>query len=750
MNRRTVIILLTASGLIGSPLTASWLLSGPIAAWGAAAATEQASAQEQPTTAPELPMISLEKAVHFQGPGGTDVKIPRGVYQLELEESKLRLTHPMGKPSYLIEAEAVNHDYLIEVLLAVSVSGGKDRHHLLLLLPEGKSFQAIGSYSGMRPRGITGGIVHIAPQNDMLAKFGDIVEVDFDWSMEPRFGVSSPSGFIIDRNKNSLPDLPNTFEYVHNLPPGTCPRVTYSEPPVCPTVTPKFRVYLDAIKTRACSYPPPGAPRFGGPLACSPGRIVKYEWGILAGEPGLLTSPLKLTSAPGTPATVDLPESHYFVTLTATAEFGASQGGTPRVVTASTNPKLITVEDLLIVALGDSFAAGEGNPESRGVVGGDTLNQVWWADDGDSNTYLDRLYVESIDENGNKTTLGTHYFALKNNGKPGYGVVAREHLKAHRSTIAAPAQAAKRIEAADPRTSVTFVSLAASGAGIETGVINAYPGQDPFVGGPPLMSQIEALKRLVGRRKIDALVISIGVNDAGFSQAIQALIMHPHGDITYSKIAQAVHDGIWKRLDKAEPLLVNIAENLFTGQIRWQNRLGLDKLFDMLFALDRHLQEKQLTILRTYLMGYPDPTTLWENGKVVTCPEALTAAAGGSGYRLDRSEMDWARQNIIQPLNDILLQAAGRLSQPPRNFLWTYVTPADYRGHGICAGGQGIESDPNGRWIRRHKESNMVQGPELSRTTGTMHPNSFGHQAQRDQLLKHLVLPVKVPGVGPQ
>src|SRR5437867_9043618 len=35
-----------------------------------------------------------------------------------------------------------------------------------------------------------------------------------DWEMKPRFGN--------DANNNGIPDLPNTFEYVHNLPAGYC------------------------------------------------------------------------------------------------------------------------------------------------------------------------------------------------------------------------------------------------------------------------------------------------------------------------------------------------------------------------------------------------------------------------------------------------------------------------------------------------------------------------------------------------
>ena len=79
----------------------------------------------------------------------------------------------------------------------------------------------------------------------------------------------------------------------------------------------------------------------------------------------------------------------------------------------------------------------------------------------------------------------------------------------HRSAFSAQAQAALALERLDARSSVTFVHAACSGA--KTG---AVPGQ------------IESALSLVGSRSIDAVVLSIGGNDAGFSSIIKSLIRH--------------------------------------------------------------------------------------------------------------------------------------------------------------------------------------------------------------------------------
>jgi hypothetical protein len=140
--------------------------------------------------------------------------------------------------------------------------------------------------------------------------------------------------------------------------------------------------------------------------------------------------------------------------------------------------RAITVQDFLIVSIGDSVASGEGNPEVPGV-----LSASW--------------------ENGSAAAA-----------------------QCHRSRWAGPAQAALALEQADPHSSVTFVHLACSGATILNGLLGPeLPGQGPVTVQQP--AQLDQLKQLIGNREIDALFVSIGANDVHFSQIVHDCLMQP-------------------------------------------------------------------------------------------------------------------------------------------------------------------------------------------------------------------------------
>jgi hypothetical protein len=104
----------------------------------------------------------------------------------------------------------------------------------------------------------------------------------------------------------------------------------------------------------------------------------------------------------------------------------------------------------------------------------------------------------------------------------------REHRIAHRSSLAAAAQMALRLEQADPHTSVTFVFVAASSGEIFTGALEPYGGvgnEPGFDKDDPMKPQLDQVKELVSGRTIDALFMSLGGNDAGFVRAIISPLM---------------------------------------------------------------------------------------------------------------------------------------------------------------------------------------------------------------------------------
>lgn len=133
----------------------------------------------------------------------------------------------------------------------------------------------------------------------------------------------------------------------------------------------------------------------------------------------------------------------------------------------------VTVQDLLIVSLGDSVASGEAVPDV-----------------------------------------------------PDPGQATWQSARCHRSARAAPAKAAKLIEDDDGQTSVTFVHLACSGATVPAGLLGPYGGVESPANEPPLEAQVRVLKRIAAVRPVDAVLISIGANDVHFGEIVRFCASH--------------------------------------------------------------------------------------------------------------------------------------------------------------------------------------------------------------------------------
>src|SRR6266850_8136685 len=132
----------------------------------------------------------------------------------------------------------------------------------------------------------------------------------FTWKMEDRYGL--------DRNRDGFLDLPNTYEYAHNMA-GAWDSST--------DVEPRFNVTFDASPVPGMRTP------------------TTYSWQA--------TGPVTKTfQSTGTHWSDSLPEGAYSVTLT------VSDG----TLSASTT-RTLAIEDILIVSIGDSYGSGEGNPD---------------------------------------------------------------------------------------------------------------------------------------------------------------------------------------------------------------------------------------------------------------------------------------------------------------------------------------------------------------------------------------------------
>ena len=132
----------------------------------------------------------------------------------------------------------------------------------------------------------------------------------------------------------------------------------------------------------------------------------------------------------------------------------------------------MTLKDLFVVSIGDSFASGEGNPD----IPRHKLKGARWIDS-----------------------------------------------PCHRSARAAHAQAAMTIERADAHSSVTFISFACSGATIANLLTTSQTARSHKM--PP---QLDKVFDAAGSRPIDVLLVSIGGNDVHFAKLVEKAIALPH------------------------------------------------------------------------------------------------------------------------------------------------------------------------------------------------------------------------------
>lgn len=432
-------------------------------------------------------------------------------------------------------------------------------------------------------------------------------------------------------------------------------------------------------------------------------EVLRYLWRF---DSDALVSPLRVeTSEPE--VVVRLPEGPAQVEFTIVVE-GPDGWASGSVVES------FEVEDILIVVMGDSYASGDGNPD----VPRTEATEAVWADP---------------------------------NGPSG-----DSHAAASRSSAAWPLAAAAAIEAADSHTSVTLVSVAASGARIDRGMLGPQRNVS-------LISQVEHAVYLVAERQVDAVVMSIGGNDIGFGRIVAGLVdADPEFDpLCYDTdieaLLQSIHDGDWTRSTSltfrpgwTNPirLTCTIGDDANGPQL-----VGLDGLPD---ELDRLADELAAALSpgRVYVLEYPEPSS-GPDGQM--CREVVgDAISFVTTHEIDETEQQLALERVVDPLNAAIGEAALQHGW----ILLRGVRDAFADGHGYCgswpsyaalddsidrldqptawyrAGGGQLEQLAGVTWFRTAAQSSVLQGPnDRTRTTGTLHPNELGHAAIADILV---------------
>ncbi len=186
----------------------------------------------------------------------------------------------------------------------------------------------------------------------------------------------------------------------------------------------------------------------------------------------------------------------------------------------------VTVEDALIVALGDSFVSGEGNPDRPAVYEPFPASEDFARAD-----WPTRIHP---------------------------GLVTRAEWwdePCHRSLLSWPVLAALSEAARSPRRATTLVHLGCSGAEAKTGLYG--PQEDLPGGGGEKKGQFEQLDDLLrpSGRAVDRLFLSIGGNDVGFVPVIEYAVIPPNGYGwgPFDPVAAAVVGRFWSAKGPIRP-----------------------------------------------------------------------------------------------------------------------------------------------------------------------------------------------------
>lgn len=328
----------------------------------------------------------------------------------------------------------------------------------------------------------------------------------------------------------------------------------------------------------------------------------------------------------------------YKATLTLHTDWGTADG-----VSAPTT-RNVGIRDYLIVSMGDSLASGEGNPD----------------------------------------VPGSYSYNLDFDWPPAHVVTNRaaqwKDRRCHRSAKSGPSLAAKAFEDADPKTSVTFVSVACSGARIDH--LTSW-SQD---GAPAQVKAVAELLRPSAdreRRAIDSLLLSAGINDLFVSSVIRRCAKN-------TNVGRHYEDCVTR---------TGIADAAETLPLKYLNLAG---------AIDHQLPGTKEVYINDY------PIEVFEGGGCGLLGGTLgNKHVPGKGIdKVEESEM-----NIYGNRLNHHIESMARILGGPK-FRWNFVDSLtrEFLPHAYC-------DKPT--WFTSLEESLAAQGDER----GAAHPNASGHVA---------------------
>ncbi len=344
--------------------------------------------------------------------------------------------------------------------------------------------------------------------------------------------------------------------------------------------------------------------------------------------------------------------------------------------------KKITVKDLFVVGVGDSFASGEGNPDHPVQLS--RRRAAYYGRDPSGNElsgYPTRA--------GNWQTIGDSAFQSK--------AADWSARPCHRSLYSYQLRAALQLALENPKRSITYVGFACAGAQIPIGLFKKYKGTD-WAKSYPFLPQISAVSNAIcgegesatekdytsaysqlGRvpdlaqlvllkcynkykRKIDLVMVSIGGNDVGFSKIVAGAVFKKK-----SFLRKAATYGSSFKVAR---------EKLKELRHRYK---ALNKAFHYILGIP--WSESERIILTAY------PAMSYQDDGVSLCTKDSGGFSVHPEFQVNERELEKG-----EAFGNDLYRVMERSSQ---SLGWTFVDGHRYafRHHGFCA------VNPNGRYV---------------------------------------------------
>ncbi|MCZ8182645.1 MAG: hypothetical protein O9322_06720 [Beijerinckiaceae bacterium] len=200
-----------------------------------------------------------------------------------------------------------------------------------------------------------------------------------------------------------------------------------------------------------------------------------------------------------------------------------ADAATPSLILATTD---IAVRHVLMAGLGDSIASGEGNPDRPVRL---SPNRAMCFD----RFFSNREYWRPSREGYALRTAcpANPGEASTDEERRAWGTRAARWTSpaCHRSLYSYQMRAALALAIQNPDSAVTFVPLGCSGATIEEGILKSRKAREFYNGQTIVQSQISLIDRYVldAGRPFDAILLTIGANDIGFSGLVADIMLQP-------------------------------------------------------------------------------------------------------------------------------------------------------------------------------------------------------------------------------